>query len=98
MITIFHLLTSFFFNFIGSDYPITVDSIENYDAIQYYFFTNFLAHKYLWDVQILLRFSLKVDFAYSDFQLPVELMYLYQQAEKIEQEKKDKATESSSGN
>jgi len=94
MNTRFHSLTSFFYNFIGSNSPVTAEFLENFDAIQYYFFTNFLAYKYLYDIQIFLRFSIKVDYSYSDFLLPVDLLYLHQQAEKIEEERKKTAEES----
>ena len=54
---------------------------------QYYFFTNFLSHNYLVDIQIFLRMSLKMEYMYTEFLVPAELLYMYSQAEKLETEK-----------
>ena len=88
MITIFHLLTSFFYNYIGADYPIDVDSVDNFEAVQYYFFTNFYSRNYLYDIQVLLRFSLKMEYTYTEYILPLDLIYLQQRAEQLEAERK----------
>lgn len=87
-ITIFHLLTSFFYNFIGADYPITSEVVDNFEAIQYYFFTNFYSRNFLYDIQVLLRFSLKMEYIYTEYILPIELAYLQQRAEQLEIERK----------
>lgn len=89
MIMISHLLISFFYKYIGADYPITQGVVDNFDALQYYFFTNFLDFKYLFDVQIFLRFVLKMEYLYTDYILPLELTYLHQQAEKLEETRKN---------
>jgi hypothetical protein len=87
---IFHSLISFFYKFIGSDYPITVEIIENFDAIQYFFFTNFLAYKSLYTIQIALRFTFKMEYLYTEFLLPVDLLYLKQEADDFEEAKQAK--------
>lgn len=86
----FLLLTYFFYKFLSGDTPINSDTLDGYDAVQYYFFTNFLTSKYLLDLQILLRFQLKFEYSYTDFITPLEILHLFQRAEEIEEEKKNK--------
>jgi len=88
MIMIYHLLISFFYNYIGADYPVTLESVDNFEAIQYYFFTNFYSHHYLYDIQVLLRFSLKMEYLYTEYILPIDLVYLQQRAEQLEVDRK----------
>lgn len=85
----FPLLTSFFYKFIGADYPITVEAIENFSAVQYYFFTDFLDFNILYDIQIFLRYAIKMEYSYTDFILPIELISLKIRAEKLEAERKE---------
>lgn len=84
----FRLLTYFFYNFLTGDSPVNSDTLDGYDAVQYYFFTNFLTRQYLWDVQILLRFQLKTEYTYTDIITPLELLHLLRRAEQIEEERK----------
>lgn len=72
----------------SGDSPINQDTLEGYDAVQYYFFTNFLTQRYLLDIQILLRFQLKTEYSYTDFITPLELLHFLRRAEEIEEEKK----------
>jgi len=93
MIITFHLLISFFYKFIGADYPVTTEALENFGAVQYYFFTDFLDFNSLYDIQIFLRFSLKMEYLYTDFVLPIELLSLKVRSEKLEEERKNRLEE-----
>ena len=62
--------------------------MDNFETIQYYFFTNFYSRTYLYDIQILLRFSLKMEYVYTDYLLPIDLAYLQQRAEQLDTERK----------
>ena len=86
--TTYRLLTSFFFNFFGGDEALSEDIIEVYEQLQYYFITNFYSFAYLLDIQIFLRFSLKMEYLYTDGLTPIELMMLAQRAEQLEADKK----------
>jgi len=87
---IFRSLTPFFYKFIGADYPITVEALENFSAIQYYFFTDFLDFNSLYDIQIFLRYAIKMEYLYTEFLLPIELVALKGRADKLEEERKDR--------
>ena len=89
MIMRFHLLTSFFYNFIGADYAITAEVIEYFELEQYYFFTNFSTKEYLCDIQMQLRFSLKMEYWYTDLLLPLDFEYFKVQSNKLEKQKKE---------
>ena len=78
----------------GGDSPIDVGTLDSYDYIHYFFFTNYLHRDYLADLQILLRFQLKTEYLYTEYISPLEILHLYDTAQKIEEEKKKKLEES----
>jgi len=43
---------------------------------------------YLTDLQILLKFQLKMEYQYTEYITPLEILHLYTKAEKIEEDKK----------
>ena len=59
-----------------------------YDQIQYFFITNFLSYDYLMDVQLMMRFSIKLDYAYTELITPIEFLSWQGKMEKIEEERK----------
>ena len=59
-----------------------------YDDIQYYFITNFLSYSYITDLQLMMRFSIKLDVSYTDLITPVEFTMWQAKMEKIEEARK----------
>lgn len=89
---------SFFYSFLHTDYPVSSTFVDIYDLIQFYFFTNSWSYNYIYDLQIFVRFSLKMEYQYTDFINPIELEILFTKAEKLEEEKKKQLEESNKSN
>lgn len=83
-----HLLTPFFSRFFGGDESLSEELVNVYEQLQYYFISNFYSYVYLLDLQIFLRFSLKMEYAYTDGLTPIELHIVTKKATDLEEEKK----------
>jgi hypothetical protein len=78
----------FFSNYLGVDFPLTIELLDMYDEFQYYFITNFLSYQFITDLQLMLRFSIKLDVGYTDLITPVEFVMWQEKMEKIEEARK----------
>lgn len=77
-----------FSNYLGIDFPITLDFLDDYDALQYYFITDYLGYEYITDLQLMMRFSIKLDYAYSDMLTPVIFLGWKAKMDRIEEQRK----------
>ena len=84
----FRSLISFFYKFFGGDSPITIDVIDIFEIIQYYFFVHCFDFEQLIEIQIALRASLKMEYLYTEFITPEMLLHYFTKAEKIEEKRK----------
>lgn len=64
-----------------------MEFLDDYDAIQYYFMTNFLSYDYITDLQLMMRFSIKLDYTYSEFLTPVMFLGWQATMNKVEEER-----------
>jgi hypothetical protein len=88
ILTTFRSLTCFFSKYIGSDYPLDLDVWTYLDNKIFYFFTNGLFYKDLLEVEVLLRFSLKMEFAYVQNITPIDLLNYLSISDRLEEARK----------
>lgn len=55
------------------------------DIVEYQFISNLLTRDYLLDIQIVLRFNLKLDYAYTDLLTYTDLTYYEEFNRKLEE-------------
>lgn len=84
----FHSLICFFNKYIGSDYPIDEEVWNHLDNKEMHFFTNGLSYAELMEIEVLLRFSLKMEFMYTQYITPLELLGYVSISNRLEEARK----------